>query len=209
MESTVINAMPPAPQREGDEVRTLRRVVWAMTVILGLSLAINLFLALQVNRLSKSTRSEPNSSPIQAGAVISPAKVQDLNGQPVLISYDKIQQPVVLYVFTPQCIWCSRNLANLQTLVSQKSGSYQFVGLSLTGDGLGEYLAKNKLDFPIYVAPAEETRQEYRLGSTPQMIVISPGGKVAQTWIGAYSGVHQSEVEKFFGVKLPGITPGP
>ena len=202
-------ATPPDPQRSRDEVRTLRRVVWTMTLILGLSLAMNLFLALRVNRLSKSTRSEPNSSPIQAGTVISPAKVQDLNGQPILISYDKIQQPVVLYVFTPQCIWCSRNLANLQTLVSQKRNSYQFVGLSLTDDGLGEYLAKNKFDFPVYVAPAEETRQEYRLGSTPQMIVISPGGKVAQTWVGAYSGVQQTEVEKFFGVKLPGISPSP
>lgn len=195
-------------KRAGDEIRTMRRVVWAMTLILGLSLALNIFLAVRVNRLSNSARSGPSETPIQAGTVVSPAQVQDLSGQQVLISYDKIRQPVVLYIFTPQCVWCERNLTNLQTLVSQKHDSFQFIGLSLTGDGLREYLAKNKLDFPVYLAPAEQTRSEYGLGSTPQMIVISPGGKVEQNWIGAYSGSKQSEIERFFGVKLPGLTPG-
>lgn len=47
---------------------------------------------------------------------------------------------------------------------------------------------------------------EYGLGSTPQIIIVSPDGKVLQNWVGAYTGVEQAEVEKFFGVTLPRLT---
>jgi peroxiredoxin len=180
-----------------------------MTVILGLSLALNLAQAFRIRELNQSKRGASDSTSIQVGTMVSPAKVRDTEGRQALISYDNVKQPTVLYVFTPQCPWCSRNLDNLRALVSQKRDSYQFVGLSLTDESLMEYLARNKLDLPVYVTPTEETRQEYKLGNTPQTIVISPGGKVVQNWVGAYAGPKQAEVEKFFGVKLPGLAPGP
>lgn len=180
-----------------------------MTVILGLSLALNLAQALRIHELNRSKQAAPDLNLIQVGTTVSPAKVRDPEGRQALISYDDVKQPVVLYVFTPQCPWCSRNLDNLRALVSQKRDSYRFIGLSLTDEGLTEYLARNKLDLSVYVTPAEGTRQEYKLGNTPQTIVISPGGKVAQNWVGAYAGPKQAEVEKFFGVKLPGLAPSP
>jgi peroxiredoxin len=201
--------MQPAARRVEDEVRTLRRVVWAVTGILGVSLALNLALAWRVNRLSRALSPAAPVTPVEAGATVSPARVRNMEGEQVLIAYDKIQKPVVLYVFTPQCAWCAHNLANFQSLVSQKRDSYQFVGLSLNEQSLREYVVRNRLDLPVYLAPAEETRLEYGLGNTPQTIVISPGGKVTRTWVGAYGGEKQAEVEKFFGVKLPGLTPGP
>jgi hypothetical protein len=177
-----------------------------MTIILGLSLALNLFQAVRINGLNTSARSGTKlPPPIQAGTIVSPFKAQGLRGEQGLVSYQNIRHPIVLYVFTPTCVWCSRNLANFQTLIAQKHDSYDFVGLSLSGDGLSEYVAKNKLDIPVYFNPAEETKLEYRLSSTHQTIVISTEGKVLQNWLGAYSGAQQSEVEKFFDVKLPGL----
>jgi peroxiredoxin len=180
-----------------------------MTVILGLSLALNLAQAFRIHELNKSRPGASDLASIQVGTTVSPAKARDTQGRQAVISYDDVKQPVVLYVFTPQCPWCSRNLDNLRALVSQKRDSYRFIGLSLTDDGLTEYLARNKLDLPVYVTPAEETKQEYKLGNTPQTIVISPGGKVVQNWVGAYAGPKQAEVENFFGVKLPGLAPSP
>jgi hypothetical protein len=47
--------------------------------------------------------------------------------------------------------------------------------------------------------------KNYKLGSTPQTIVISPEAKVLQDWIGAYVGDQKSQVEAFFHVSLPGL----
>jgi hypothetical protein len=44
--------------------------------------------------------------------------------------------------------------------------------------------------------------------STPQTIVIAPDGRVLKNWRGVYAQRSQPDVEAFFGVRLPGLTPG-
>jgi len=68
---------------------------------------------------------------------------------------------------------------------------------------LAEYVAKNELKLPVYCSLSSETLKTYKLGSTPQTIVISPEGKVVQDWVGAYVGEQKSQVEAFFHVNLP------
>jgi peroxiredoxin len=210
MNVTDMNNLPgtqagPAVQ----QARALRRAIWALTIMLGVSLVTNLLLAYKIKRLNESLEALTAPPPaLQIGVTVAPIKAHGLDGQPAVISYAGAAQPVVLYVFTPQCSWCAHNLANLKTLLAQKQGAYRFVGLSLTDKDLNEYVAKNQLSCPIYFNPAEETLQEYKLGSTPQTIVISPEGKVLKNWVGAYTGEQQAEIEQFFGISLPGMTPG-
>jgi hypothetical protein len=105
-----------------------------MTVILGVSLATTLFLAYKVKVLNDSLHALGTSPPplLQIGTSVPTIKASNLEGRQEVISYAEGSQPIVLYVFTPQCSWCIRNLDNLRTLLSQKRGSYRFVGLSLT-----------------------------------------------------------------------------
>lgn len=145
--------------------------------------------------------------PLQVGDSVAPLKVSNLDGQQEVISYQDNEQAVVLYVFTPSCIWCTRNLDNIRALVLNKRNSYRFVGVSLVDEGVKDYVSKNNLSLPVYSALSEETKQEYKFGSTPQTLVISPNGKVLQNWEGAYTGQQQSEIERFFDVTLPGLTP--
>lgn len=189
----------------GVEVRTLRRVIWAMTLILGLSLAANLALAYRI-RKGNQPGTAAKFSALPAGTTVSPIKAQDVNGREVTISPQDSSQPVVIYVFTPQCIWCLRNLANLNKILAEKHEAYRFVGLSLTDKDLKQYLIDKKIDIPVFMNPAEQSRSQYRLGPTPQTIVLSSDGRVIQNWVGAYAGTQQAEVEKFFGVNLPGLT---
>jgi peroxiredoxin len=188
----------------------LRRVIWAMTVILGISLATNLYLAYKVRKANQlfavggGPPSLPPSLPI--GASLQPLKVKNLEGQDQVISFADSKVPVVLYVFTPECGWCARNLENLRTLLTQKQGSYRFVGLSISRNDVKDYVAETKLDLPIFLGLSEEVMKEYKLGGTPQTIVVSPEGKVMQNWVGAYVGSNQTEVEKFFAIQLPGVT---
>lgn len=123
----------------------------------------------------------------------------------MLLSYSEINQPTVLYVFTPQCHWCSENLENLKTLAKETNGKYRLIGLSLNRDGLEDYLQKNKLDFLIYTDIPSGVEAAYKFGGTPQTLVISPEGKVIKNWVGVYTGDVASEVESYFKVNLPRI----
>jgi hypothetical protein len=78
----------------------------------------------------------------------------------------------------------------------------------LSEDGVAQYVAKNALEIPVYSALSPETLKNYKLGSTPQTIVVSADGEVLQNWIGAYVGEQKSQVEAFFHVTLPGVRPG-
>jgi hypothetical protein len=78
-------------------------------------------------------------------------------------------------------------------MISKESAQYRFVGLSLSDTGLTEYVTKNELEFPIYAGLSPETIKSYKLGGTPQTIVISPEGKVLQDWAGAYGQIHVKE----------------
>src|SRR5260370_30348946 len=108
-----------------------------------------------------------------------------LDGLPELISYQATNQPTVHYIFTPQCVWCQRNLENLKTLIKEKRREYRFIGISLTDEGVEKYVAEKGLDIPIYVGLSPEARADYKMGSTPETIAISPEGEVVQVWGGA------------------------
>lgn len=70
-------------------------------------------------------------------------------------------------------------------------------------------MAKNELKLTVYPGLSPERVKAYKLGSTPQTIVISPEGKVLQDWAGACVGEQKSQVEAFFHVTLPGIAAAP
>jgi hypothetical protein len=99
-----------------------------------------------------------------------------------------------------------RNLANLKTILAQRRDSYRFIALSLTDKDLRQYVAEKQIDIPVFINPGREAMEQYGLGSTPQTIIVSLDGKILQNWVGAYTGDRRAEVERFFGVSLPGLT---
>jgi len=147
---------------------------------------------------------------LPVGSQVEPIKATRLGGHQEVISYQNTsQQPTVLYVFTPPCSWCARNLDNVKALVDKESDQYRFVGLSLSEEGLAQYTAKNDLHFPVYSGLSTEAKQAYKLSGTPQTIVVSPEGIVLKNWMGAYVGDQKSQLEAFFHVTLPGVRPAP
>jgi len=142
---------------------------------------------------------------LKIGTTVPAIALKRFGGKKEVISYQGIEQPTVLYIFTPPCTWCTRNMENFKTLLNAESTRYRFVGVSLAEQGLAEYVMKNELKVPVYSGLSPETLTTYKLGGTPQTIVISPEGRVLQDWVGAYVGNQKSEVEAFFHVSLPGI----
>jgi hypothetical protein len=184
---------------------TERYVFAAVTVLFVASVALNVVLARKVRSL---VRMQPvQVSPLEIGASVPPITAKRVNGAIETIAYSKSDGCTVLYVFTPTCIWCERNLDNIKKLAQSKDAEYRFIGLSLSDRGLSSYLASNGLALPTYTNLTPDALEAYKLHGTPQTIVVSPEGRVIQNWMGAYVGKQKSEVEAFFHVSLPGIPP--
>ncbi len=182
-----------------------RYVVKSGILLLLISVSLNVVLARRLWSFTHSQSIKAAERLLKVGTTVPPIAAKRLDGEPGVISYQGTEQSTVLYIFTPPCSWCARNMDNLKTLLDKERGHYRFVGLSLSEQTLREYVAKNDLKLPVYSGLSSETLKAYKLGSTPQTIIISTDGRVVQNWMGAYVGDQKSQVEAFFHVSLPGV----
>ena len=174
------------------------------TALLGASLGVHALELRRIRALSASVETlSPRSGVPEIGSILPAIRARDLAGQSVQLSYGRDQPPTVVYVFSPSCVWCKRNLANIESLVSRTRGHYRFIGVSLSRSGLTTSPAA--FPFPIFTDISSETSAAYGLGATPQTIVLTNEGRVLKAWSGAFSGQTQADVERFFKVRLPGL----
>jgi len=160
----------------------------------------------QVTEVSRLLRLKLDSPVLVPGGKAPEFSAYELDGQRKFLNYSEANVPTVLYVFSPDCHWCARNLENIRSVVGGAGDRFRFYGVSLTDENLPTYLTQNKLPFHVYQTPSEEVRIAYGFNSTPSTIVISPSGNVLQYWKGAYSEDVATEVETYFQVKLPGLS---
>jgi peroxiredoxin len=208
MKPTGTTESAQTPRTGSDKLVAARPYVVSVGIVLLLaSISLNVALALRVRSFVRFQSTRAAERLVKVGTAVPPIAAKRLDGHQEVLSYDKTGQPTVLYVFTPTCIWCARNLNNLKALMDKHGAEYRFIGLSLSEEGVAQYVARNSLGVPVYSGLSPETLKTYKLGSTPQTIVISPEGKVLQDWVGAYAGPQKSEVEAFFHITLPGLIP--
>lgn len=193
------------------ETSERNRGIVPLTVILMASVALNVALAHRIRGFMHAQEAQItkiSDQQLKIGAVVPPFTVKraDRSDEPaVTIRYDESNRPTVLYVFTPQCGWCKKNLESLKALIAKKDREYRFIGVSLTSEGVTQYALEQKLGIPIYHGITKEAEQIYKIIGTPQTIVVSPNGIVLREWSGAYMGLQKAEVEQFFSVRLPVI----
>jgi peroxiredoxin len=142
---------------------------------------------------------------LSQGDLAPPIRAKDFDGQPATITHLEGDKPSIIYIFTPTCAWCVRNLNNVRALFISTKESYRFVGLSLSSIGLREYVSQYHVDFPVYSDPVGLSARAYK-GGTPRTLVVSADGRILKTWFGAYSKDIQEEVEGYFKTHLPGIS---
>ncbi len=118
------------------------------------------------------------------------------------VRYEDVAQPTVIYVFSPQCRWCAKNLDNFKSLIAQAGQSYRVVALSMTHQDLASYLAKEQLNVPVFADVDSTIVSAYQLSATPTTIVVSPSAKVLKVWTGAYEESTRREIESFLAVHL-------
>lgn len=178
--------------------RTLRPE-WVLLVALTVSSAVNVFLAAKLREMR--LRNQPG---VTAGVRLANLVVPLKTGRSRTIPLAG-PETIVLYHFSPDCGWCERNWENVRSLVSSTQGRIRFVGLSKSAVP-AEFLASRRVNFEVIDDLPPDVVAKLRLGATPQTIVVKPGGLVAASWFGAFSGEQRVRVESFFSVSLPGLT---
>ena len=176
-------------------------------VLIGLVTASLLLVFSLVLKPSRVSKPQSAASPAP-GSIMHPFTATSMAGDRETIDYKNHDKPTVIYVVSPNCVWCARNTQNINAIAERKAEAFRFVGVSLSEEGLIEYLNLHQLNFPVFKGLTPESIQMLGLGATPQTIVISRDGQVLKNWIGAYVMESQSEIEEFFGIQLPGIAFG-
>jgi peroxiredoxin len=109
----------------------------------------------------------------------------------------------IVYIFSPNCPWCARNLKQIQELEVKRKGSNRFLGISTTADQLPAYVAKHGLSFPVFVAESDAALAAMEFFGTPQTLLVRRDGLVTHNWRGAYTGAVKSGIEQTFSIRLP------
>jgi peroxiredoxin len=141
---------------------------------------------------------------LQVGATVPEIVGLRSDGSTALLQYGEVNVPTVLYVFTPQCGWCKKNLANLHALIDQAGTRYRVIGIALTRQDLDAYVKNENLSLPVYSDIRTDIREAYQLGVTPETIIVSPESKVLKIWRGVFQESVKKDIERFLYIQLPG-----
>ena len=174
------------------------RWMLSLGLLLGISIALNIFLGGKVITLRSAVARENREAQLEVGAVVPPINVRTIDGHPTQIKFGGGDVPTVLYFFSPGCDTCERNVPNIKQLADIKKSEYKIIGLSLSEENLGDYAKKHDFNFPVYAGLGVETTLVYKLGRVPQTTVISPDGRILANWHGPYDGKLRPSIESFF-----------
>jgi peroxiredoxin len=167
-------------------------------LLLGISIALNLFLGGKMVTLRNTVARGNRDAQLEIGVVVPPINAKTIDGNMAQIRFASGDGPTVLYFFSPGCDTCERNVANIKKLADLKRSEYKIIGLSLSDEGVEQYAKNHDLNFPVYAGLGVETTLVYKLGRVPQTTVISGDGRVLANWYGPYDGRLRPAIESFF-----------
>jgi len=185
----------------------LGRPLWErlpLVALLGASLAINVVLATRL----RFAPHEDLSSIVHPslGSSVADFRAVDHTGSPVTLQMSATgSKYTVLYVFTPGCMSCARDLPNLHSLAAQAGRRYRLLAVSLTADQLDAYLKEHDLNFGVYALTGNAAISGLTLTGTPSTFVISSERRVVASWLGAFQKQARSEIERFLDIRLPNL----
>ncbi len=168
-----------------------------MAILIG-SLGFNVYLSTHTRAVAAAP-SRPELLP--AGSKAPAFEGTSLTGAKVSLDFSD-KRPTLLYVFSPTCHWCEKNLENIRTIVKTRR-DLRVIGVNI-GPKLDAEAAK-KQPFDEVVQPSSRTFQAYRFSGMPATVLIEPGGRITNAWAGAYAGPVAADISKTLAVTLPGL----
>lgn len=104
--------------------------VFLVICLLLISTSANLVLAIQLNRANRKIAFITSTAYVTGPSSVTELEAVTLDGEETRISFSSDSRPTVLYVFSPTCVWCEKNLENIRVLTTQKSEDFRFIGVA-------------------------------------------------------------------------------
>ena len=182
----------------------MRRLDWVAWAGLAVSIALNGLQGIRILRLEKALESPPAITTLVEGMAAPPLEARDAAGRMLRIDYGEGPNPTLVYLFSPGCVWCRRNMAGIDSLARQTEGRVRTVAVSFSPDGLEEFRGRSGWTFPAYAADPT-TAKAYR-AATPTTILVARSGAIMKVWTGVYAGSTRDAIAGYFAVRLPDLT---
>lgn len=173
----------------------------------GWMVVLLVMLGLNVHLLrERRAVSAPQPPALEVGAILpSVDLVRARTNQRVRLDFERSSRPTVIYAFSPTCSWCWRNEPNLLALRKCVDSQYEFVAVTSVTAGLSEYFESKPPTYPVLVDDTGNFRTNAKIRTTPTLILIEAGGRVAGVWGGAWRAEKAKQVEEQFRCELPGL----
>lgn len=185
-----------------------RRHFTPIVVLVVVSLALNFALARRVRLLEGViARISADREVLKVGSQMQPAEVVSANKSTEHLRYSDTTLPTVVYVMSPECVWCRRNTQNMNALVAQSGRSYRVVIVSSQGDGIDNFRRAYGVTANIWPLAANVDNALREL-PTPTTLLVSPTGKILAKWSGAFGDSVRTDIQKQLNVTLPGLVYG-
>ena len=163
-------------------LRTLAGVVFPIIVLC--LVVVNVGLQLRARALrARVVYLEQTRGPRQ-GETMPDLAGTDLDGHPLTISFASSDRPSLLLVYSPQCPYCEKNLAQWHSLLSDRLTSSVFL-LDVSGHMTRQ--DAGKMNLPVLsglIRLSNSSRLESNLSVTPTTVVISRDGLVKYAALG-------------------------
>lgn len=172
----------------------------AIVLLLAGSMAVNVGL---YRRVAPLLSLSPVDS-VDVGDELAAVDVLGADGKVGRLALTDTAKPVLLLIVSPSCGWCKKNMPAMNALATQAAETFQVVGLSLSPDGLPEFVKQFSPAFRIHAATTEVAS---RFVTIPDTMVLSKSGIVLRAWGGVYKEPFKAQLEEFFGVTLPAPPP--
>jgi len=182
-----------------------KTVDFYLVIVLGFSLFVNVGLAMKVHKLILLTTPVPLQQ-LTVGSRVESLDALDVSGKAKHLIFGSGDKLVVLYAFTPTCGWCAKNLSNIKEIYRLKHPEFEFIGVSLSPNGVPEYLSRSGFPLEVVKDPSAASREKFHFNGTPETIVVDSSGTVKQVWLGAYTSDACRKIEQFFQMPKGGLS---
>jgi hypothetical protein len=123
-------------------------------ILIFLAISLIIFFGYENNILRKQLFEMENlrkEHQVFLGRKVKSLEVKNKNQESVIINFNEQKLPTIIYVFSPYCQWCEKNLENSVALYQRTKDRYNFIALSIDRDSLtkGVIEENDKLPFQV------------------------------------------------------------
>lgn len=175
-----------------------------LTVLILTLLILNVILVTQNRNLRAAGSVGTRSIALKEGTIVPALSGLGLDGNKITLNYQNDPRKAVMLIFSPRCSYCTDNMPNWQAIAQSLDRKlYRIMAVSITSDGVKDYIAQHRLpDVPVIADVEPKSRVSYEMNVTPQTILIDSQGKVEKVWTGVLQQHERAEVEQSLGLKL-------